>query len=280
MADPTDPNANPWQPTAAQSANLSLGDNPFLGQSNPYLQQNIDAASADMVRNYNLTTQPAFNAAMANSGSFGNAGVAQMNADAQNQLQKNLGNLSNSARMQDYTQQQGMYQFQQNLMNNQSQFGQTLANQQNQFGQTLGENQRQFNLGFDRNVYNDSYSQNMNNLTTGMGLLGQMNQYGQQDLTNANNQQNTPLSYWNQFSNAANSLGQGYGTNTNVTGSTSNPLAGMAGGAQLGSALQNYGNQQGWWGNSTPSSVAGTGQYADTIGTGASGYNGSTGSAY
>jgi|SRR5882672_4771874 len=234
--------ADAWTPTDAQAANLSMGNNPFLGQANPYLQQNIDAASADMVRNYNLSTQPAFNTAMAQSGSFGNAGVAQMNADAQNQLQKNLGNLSNSARMQDYNQQQSMYQYQQNLLN-----------QQNQYQQTFGENQRQFNLGFDKSVYDTSYNQNMNNLQVGMGLLGNMNQYGQQDLTNATTQQNTPLSYFQQFSNMANGIGQGYGTNTNVTGSTSNPLAGALGGAQIGSALQNYGNQQGWWGNSAPS---------------------------
>lgn len=234
--------ADAWAPTDAQAANLSLGNNPFLGQANPYLQANIDAASQDMVNNYNLTTQPAFNAAMANSGSFGNAGVAQMNADAQNQLQKNLGNLSNTARMQDYNQQQGMYQWQQNL-----------NNQQNQWQQQFDTTNQQWNLGFDRNVYNDAYSQNMNNLQVGMGLLGTMQGYNANDLTNANAQQNTPLSYWQQFSNAANGIGQGYGTSTGTQGTTSNPMAGALGGAQLGSALQNYGTQQGWWGGNAPS---------------------------
>jgi hypothetical protein len=226
-----------WEPSAEQAANLGMGNNPFLGQANPYLQQNIDAASGDLVRNYNLTTQPAFNAAMAKSGSFGNEGVAQMNADAQNTLQKNLGNLSNNMRMQDYNNQQGMYQWQQGLLN-----------QQNQWGKQFDEQSRQWNLGFDRNVYNDAYGQNMQNLQMGMGLLGSMAGYNQQDLVNANAQQNTPLEYWKQFSQGANSLGQGYGTTTGQVGSTSNPLASAMGGAQLGGALNNYGKQQGWWG--------------------------------
>src|SRR5882672_7989606 len=134
-----------WNPTAAQAANLGMGDNPFLGQSNPYLQDNIDAASADVVKNYNLSTQPAFNTAMAKSGSSGNEGVAQMNAASQDQLQKNLASLSNAQRSADYQQQQGMYQWQQDANTKKDQW-------QKQFDT---QNQ-QWNLGFDRGVYNDS----------------------------------------------------------------------------------------------------------------------------
>jgi|SRR5882672_10671302 len=231
---------NTWGLTDAQQANLGMGANPFLGNGgSPYLQGQIDAASQDVVNNYNLTQQPAFNAAMVNSGSFGNEGVNQMNQQGQNMLQKNLGQLSNSMRQADYTNQQNMYQWQQGL-----------SNQQNQFQQNLGENQRQFNLGFGRDTFNDAYSQNMNNLTTGMGLLGQMYGYTGSDITNATTQQNTPLNYWSQFNNAANSLGQGYGTNTSTVGSTSNPLMGALGGAQLGNSAYN------WWNKnygSTPS---------------------------
>lgn len=232
-----------WNPSAAQAANLGMGDNPFLGQSNPYLQANIDAASGDMVNNYNQTTQPAFNAAMAKSGSFGNAGVAQMNSEAQNQLQKNLGNLSNSARMQDYNQQQNMYQWQQGH-----------DTQKDQWGKQFDESNKQWNLGFDRGVYNDAYSQNMNNMQAGMGLLGNMGQYTQGDIANATQQQNTPLGYWGQFANQANAFGQGYGTTTGQQGTTTNGMANAMGGAQLGSALNSYGSQQGWWGGGgTPS---------------------------
>jgi len=219
--------------TAAQTANLGMGANPFLGQSNPYLQSQIDNASQDVVNNYNLTTQPAFNAQMVNSGSFGNEGVSQMNAQAQNMLQKNLGQLSNQFRSQDYSNQMNEYNWQQQQLQ-----------QQGQYNTTQAENQRQFNLGFGRQTFNDAYSQNMNNLTTGIGLLGTLGTYNANDLTNANAQQNAPLNYWSQFSNAANSMGQGYGTDTSVKGTTSNPFAAMLGGAQLGNSAYNWWNQQ------------------------------------
>lgn len=182
--------------------------NPYLAKENPYLQQTIDKAQGDLVRNYNLTTQPAYNAAMVRSGSFGNAGVQQMNENAQKNLQGSLGDVSNSMRMQDYNNQQSMYRW---------------------------DNE------FNRNLYNDAYSQNMNNLTTGVGLLGTLAGYNSNDLTNANNIQNTPLNYWSQFSNAANGMGQGYGTTTSNMGSSSSPLTSALGGAQLGQAAM------GWW---------------------------------
>lgn len=231
--------ASDWGLSDAQQANLGMGANPFLGSGgSPYLQSMIDQSSQDVVQNYNLTQQPAFNAAMVNSGSFGNEGVNQMNQQAQNMLQKNLGQLSTGMRQQDYTNQQNQYQWQQGLLN-----------QQNQFQQNFGENQREFNLGFGRSTFNDAYSQNMNNLTTGMGLLGNMYGYTGSDITNAGAMQNTPMDYWTKFSNAANSLGQGYGTDTSVRGTTSNPLMGALGGAQLGSSAYN------WWNKNNPSST-------------------------
>lgn len=184
-----------------------FGDqNPFLGSNNPYLQQNIDRAQSDLTRQYNLTTQPAYNSAMVRSGSFGNEGVQQMNDNAQRGLQTSLGNVDSSMRMQDYNQQQNMYQWDQ---------------------------------GFNRSLYNDAYGQNMNNLTTGIGLLGTLAGYNSNDLTNANTIQNTPFNYWQQFSNAANGLGQGYGTQTTSMGSSSNPALTAMGGAALGSRLYN-----------------------------------------
>lgn len=184
-----------------------FGDqNPFLGQNNPYLQQNIDRAQDDLTRQYNLTTQPAYNSAMVRSGSFGNSGVQQLNENAQRGLQTSLGNVDSSMRMQDYQNQMGMYQWDQ---------------------------------GFNRQLFNDAYGQNMNNLTTGIGLLGTLAGYNANDLTNANTIQNTPFNYWQQFSNAANGLGQGYGTQSTSMGTSSNPALTAMGGAMLGSRLYN-----------------------------------------
>lgn len=196
--------------------------NPYLGQSNPYLQQNIDKAQGDVVRNYNLTTQPAYNSAMVRSGSFGNEGVQQMNENAQKNLQGSLGDISNNMRMQDYQNQQNLYM--------------------NDRAQNIGN--YQWDQNFNRSLYNDAYSQNMNNLTTGVGLLGTLSGYNANDLTNANNIQNTPLNYWSQFSNAANSMGQGYGTSNSSMGSSSSPLTSALGGAQLGQAAMGWWNRQ------------------------------------
>jgi hypothetical protein len=199
----------------------SSANNPYLQKSNPYLQANIDNAQGDIVRNWNTAVQPAYNSAMVKSGSFGNEGVNEMNQNAALTTQKALGQVSDTMRMQDYGNQQNLYMQQQGMDN---------SNYWN-------------NNNFNRSLYNDAYSQNMNNLTTGVGLLGTLSGYNANDLTNANTIQNTPLNYWSNFSNAANGIGQGYGTSQQLTGSTSNPLMGALGGAQLGQSAM------GWWNN-------------------------------
>lgn len=80
--------------------------NPMAGQSNPYLQQTIDQAQQDVVRNWNTVQMPQFDTAMSRSGSFGNAGVGQVASQAASDLQRNLGDISSRMRFQDYSQQQ------------------------------------------------------------------------------------------------------------------------------------------------------------------------------
>lgn len=209
--------------------------NPYLGRDNPYLTDKINQAQGDLVRNYNLTSQPAFNSAMVNSGSFGNAGVQQMNENAQKNLQSEMGDISTNLRGQDYQNQQQMYQWDQN---------------------------------FGRSLYNDAYGQNMQNLTTGVGLLGTLAGYNANDLTNGTTIQNTPLNYWQQFSNSANSLGQGYGTSTQTSpGGGSSPAMSALGGAQLG---RSFANSWGGWQPSTAPSTSGWGTDTGGFGTGSS----------
>lgn len=181
------------------------GGNPFLGQGNPYLQQNIDATMGDMARNYNLLTAPATTSAMAKSGSFGNSGLDQMQ---QNQLlnqQQAMGNQAAQMRMQDYNNQQQMYQWDQ---------------------------------GFNANNYQNAFNNNLNSLQAVNGLLSNANQYTNQDLQNATNIQNTPMNYWQQFTNSANGIGQGYGTQTQSTAMPGNPLLGALGGWSLASGMK------------------------------------------
>jgi hypothetical protein len=223
-----------------------MATNPYIGAQNPYLQQTIDQAQGDLVRNFNLTAQPAYNAAMLRSGSFGNAGVQQMNENAQRNLQGSLGNISTQMRGADYANQQQLYmqqqgmdtaadQFNRSFDRSGSQWQQGFDRQGSQWQQQFDTNNDQWNLGFDRSVFNDSFGQQQQQLQTGIGLLGTLAGYNANDLSSANAQQNTPLNYWQQFSQGANSIGQGYGTTTGTTGTSSNPLVSAIGGAQLGS---------------------------------------------
>ncbi|HQR98161.1 MULTISPECIES: hypothetical protein [unclassified Polaromonas] len=201
-----------------------------MATNNPYLQPAIDAAQGDIVRNYNLSTQPAYNSAMVRSGSFGNSGVQQLNENAQLNLQKSLGDVSSNMRNNDY----------------------------------------QFNNQFNRSLFNDAYSQNQQNLQTGIGLLDRMQAYDSTATGNATTQQNTPLNYWQQFSQGANSIGQGYGTSTgSQAGGGSNPWVSALGGAQLGSSVA---KGMGWGGGWSPSTSSGSSDWASGSGS-YSGYN-------
>lgn len=224
---------------AADTSNLGMGGNPFLGQDTPYLQSIIDLSGRDMVNNFNRTTQPAFNSAMVKSGSFGNSGIDAANLAAQGQLQTNLGDMASKLRFNDYTQQQGMYQW------------------QKQFDQ----NGQQWQDQFDRSLYNDAYGQNQQNLQTGLSLLGMLGGLNSQDITNSTNYQNTPLNYLTQFSNLAGAMGRG-GQTSSVTGSNgggTSPITSALGGAQLGNTFGN------WWKNN------------NNYGTSGNNYNGSSG---
>lgn len=207
----------------ADATNLGFGATQSTG--NPYLQDAIDLASRDLVNNYNRTVLPAQNAAALRSGSFGNTGLDEMNMAQQQQLQTSLGDLSSKLRFNDYTD-----------------------------TRNFNEGQRQFDLGYGRTLFNDAYSQQQQQLQNGLGLLSSLGGYNQNDINNANTLQNTPLNYWQQFSQGANSIGQGYGTSTGTQGTTSNPFMSALGGAQLGSQFGKW-----WEQNSGGGGITGTG---------------------
>jgi len=214
----------------ADPYNLGLGttaSNPYLGRANPNLDKIVDQVTGDMRRQYDLTTRPAFNAGMVKSGSFGNSAIDEMDRNAQGQLQTSIGDAASKLRFNDYTQQQDMYRWQQQ---------QDASNQQ-------------FNLGFGRTLNNDAYAQNMGNLQAGIGLLGTLGGYNQQDINNTTTQQNAPLNYWQQFTNVANGVANGFGTTTNNQTAQSSPLTGALGGAQIASSWWNGRNNGG---GSTP----------------------------
>lgn len=183
--------------------NLGFGGNPFLGQ-NPYLQQNIDATLGDITRNYNLAVKPNTESAMVRSGSFGNSGLQQMQGEQQRNLAQTMGNTAGAMRMQDYGQQQQMYQWDQ---------------------------------GFNAANYNNTFNQNQTLFQNAQALMGNTANMNQQDVTNSTAIQNTPLNYYNQFAGIANQFGNAGGAQSqNAQGS---PLMGALGGWQLGGAIGN-----------------------------------------
>ena len=89
------------------NASTYVGSNPYAG-ANPYLEQNIQNTLGDMTRSYNQNVAPSMAATAYKSGSFGNTGQQEMEAQSRNQLQQNLGRVSGDMRMQDYGMQQGL----------------------------------------------------------------------------------------------------------------------------------------------------------------------------
>lgn len=117
-----------WAATVNPNGNANNGGTNQYAGSNPYLQQNIDAAMGDITRNYNDAVAPGLTTQMVNSGSFGNTGAQASTANALNDLTKNLSNTASGMRMQDYTAQQGLAENQLNRNMQTSQFNSTLGN--------------------------------------------------------------------------------------------------------------------------------------------------------
>lgn len=163
---------NPWLGQGSAQAQ-QVGPNPYSG-GNPYLQQQIDATTADATRAWQNAMNPQFDTAARASGSFGNTAIEQQRGQAMNDWGRNLSNTIGGMRMQDYTQQQ---QLAESALNRQQQMGQfnaslganDLARNMQGFlsGQGLGLQGLQGALGaaqFDANLGN-----NVNQFNAGLG---------------------------------------------------------------------------------------------------------------
>lgn len=128
----TQVDANPWQQQAWQNtfnrgmqgapevsaARTQMTDtingggfqsNPYLSGTNPFLQSTIDSTLGDISRNYNMTVKPAMTTANARSGSFGNSGLQEMQAEQERNLAQEMGRASSNLRFGDYQQRAQMY---------------------------------------------------------------------------------------------------------------------------------------------------------------------------
>lgn len=102
--------------------NAQAGTNPYLGQNNPYLNNAINQAMGDVTSRIDSKF---------NNNAFG--GTAH-----QQTLARELGNVSNNMRMQDYTQQQGLAENDVNRNLQTQQFNIGNQNAMNQFNANLG----------------------------------------------------------------------------------------------------------------------------------------------
>jgi len=209
-------NQGPVMPYAQQIAQMGQQRNPYLGgqtqqataasttyagQNNHYVQAAVNSASQDATRNYQQAVAPQRDRQMAASGSFGNAGVQQMQLEDQRNLQGTLGNIATNAYLQDYRDQLGLGEAQANRLTSTSQFnsglnaadlgrnmagfftGQGMGMQglgqqlgAAQFDAGMGQRTNEFNVGTDlQNLgRNSGLAQNL-----GMFNAGQMNNMGQ-----------------------------------------------------------------------------------------------------
>jgi hypothetical protein len=195
-----------------------------FGGMNPYTQGAVNSTMQDMATNYNLINRPQQESSMVGSGSFGNSGLQQMQQNQDKNQATAMGNVAGN--------------MQNNAFLGQQQFGLQAQNQlynQQMGNQNFDANQYWTGQNFDANRYDQSFNQNQQQLQNYMGLIGQANGMNQQDISNSTNIQNTPMNYYNQFSNSANAAG-GMGQ-TNTTQMPGNSLLGALGGWSLGSAL-------------------------------------------
>lgn len=215
-------NGSPSGNAAAQTSMGIMqngGDNPYAGP-NPYLDANINANADLMNRQYQQGTQATLNAQSARAGGFGSSAWQQMTNQGQAGLASAIGQMSNTARMQDYTHQGDMAQ------------------------QGIQNQLQAANLGAGQLYQNDV---NGARLTTGAGDA--LNAYQQQTLNDQNGAWNAQQQYpWQMLGNFGNALSQASGTSGTNTftqqgqGGAPPWLSGLLGGGSLGLAAGNYFN--------------------------------------
>ena len=190
---------------------------------NPYLQQMGDMVAGTMTNNWQRGVQPQIASGAMAAGGYGGSRQGVSEANSANDLNQGIGSALSS------------------LYGN----GYNTGLQYDLGKQNVG-------LGYanlDRNINNDNLNWQMQGANFGLGIYDRMQQANNLGLQTGSQIQNTPLNYWNQFSQGANSLGQGYGTSTQSSGG--NPLMGAIGGAQLGGQIGN------WWSSQSAPSYPG-----------------------
>ena len=204
------------------SAPSGGGYNLGFGGQNPFVQANVNNAQQDIVKNYQTAIAPQMASQNAASGSFGNSGMQQMQTEQQRQLGQNLGNVATSMYSNAYNTDQ--------------------ANQTTRQGQGMSYDLglRNNDLGFaglDSNINQNNFNNQLAGANFGLNTYNTLMNGNNLGLNAANSIQSTPRNYFNNFSNNANAIGNGYGTST--TGTTSNGMVSGLGVGQIAGQLYN-----------------------------------------
>lgn len=98
----------------------------------------------------------------------------------------------------------------------------------------------------DANIANQNFQNQLAAGNFGLNAYQALNNGNTNAVNAATTIQNTPLSYYNQFTNTANGIGNGYSTQTGTSAQGGNALSGALGGAMMSNTLANR------WGNTSP----------------------------
>lgn len=214
---------------------------------NPYLQEMGDRMAGTMTNNWQRQVQPQIASGAMAAGGYGGSRQGVVEANSANDLNNGIGS--------------ALAILYGNGYNTGLQYDLGLKN--NQLGYA----------NLDRNISNDNNNWQLQGANFGLGIYDRLQQGNQIGVNAGTNMQNTPMNYWNNFSNGANSIGQGYGTSTGTQNMPGSPVMGALGGAQLGSQVAN------WWG-SQPTANSTGGSNGAGWGTGAAYGNNDFGNYY
>ena len=149
---------------------VGAGSNQYAGQ-NPFLEQQIESSIGDLRKSYMDNTLPEIASANVRSGSFGNSGMQEFEANKQRELAKQAGQISTGMRMQDYGMQQ---QLAESGLNRD--MSAQMAN--------LGTSEANFARGQDWAGRNDNMYQNY--MGNSLNATGQLPTFGNQAYQDAN----------------------------------------------------------------------------------------------
>ena len=232
------------QPQYSQNLGLSGAPDPVqLTQykKNPYLDETAKNITQQMDDNWTRNLAPSIRSGAMAAGGFGGSrqGVVEANGlnDMNRSLSQNLTNLYGT----DYNNQMGR-----NLQQYQGDQQTALSNKQANNNYDLGL--RSSDLGFgqlDANINQQNFNNQLSSAQFGLNAYNTLNNNNATAVNAGTQIQNTPLEYQKYFTNSANGIGNGYGTqsSTSTQPTQSNGLMNALGGAQLASGVYNAYNK-------------------------------------